>query len=108
LYAAILLSVSVAPTAWAQWSADPSVNLPLADKVDGNDQVQPKVKPLPGGGWYVSWTSDSNVVVQRLDGNGKPKWGAGVVFSESEYQYSLADLHASDNGSVKQELTYVP
>jgi len=215
LCAAILLSVSAAPTAWAQWSADPSANLPLADKVDGNDQVQPKVKPLPGGGWYVSWfdadptspppvgydvylqrldpdgveqlphdgvqvahlsnsstedygldidigghallafldtregptqqvtaarigrtgkplwgdrgvqltrdasfhaapkiagtsdgdvvvawTSDSNVVVQRLDGNGKPKWGAGIVFSESEYQYSLADLHASDNGSV--------
>ena len=212
---ALLLLFGLASTAWGQWSADPFTNLPLADKGDGNDQVQPKVKPLPAGGWYISWfdsdpndtppigydvylqrldffgveqfphdgiriaklsnsstedygldsdseghallafldtregsnqqvtaakvnrrgdpmwgdrgvqltsdagfhaapkiagtsdgdvvvawTSDSNVVLQRLDRAGHPLWGTGVVFSESGFNYSLADLHASDNGSV--------
>jgi hypothetical protein len=42
-------------SAWGQWSSDPSVNLPIADKGSGNDQVQPKIKPLPSNGWYISW-----------------------------------------------------
>jgi hypothetical protein len=201
--------------AWCQWSPDPSKNLPIADKGNGNDQVQPKLKALPSNGWYVSWfdsdptspppvgydvrlqhlsaagveqwphlgklvadlsnsstedygldidtagnallafldtregsnqqvtaakigpggkaiwgpkgvqltadssfhavpkitgtsdgdvvvawTSDSNVVLQKLDPNGNPLWGAGVVFTESGFNYTLADLHAADNGSV--------
>jgi hypothetical protein len=200
--------------AWAQWSSDPSANLPIADKGNGNDQVQPKLRALPGGGWYVSWfdsdptspppvgydvrlqylnasgvelfphlgvlvanlsnsstqdygldadtsgnallafldtregsnqqvtaakvgpggklfgkrgvqltndssfhaapkiagttdgnevvawTSDSNVVLQKLDSSGHPVWGSGIVLSEPGYNYSVADLHAADNGSV--------
>ncbi|MGA8152929.1 MAG: hypothetical protein WB952_18405 [Terriglobales bacterium] len=211
----LALFVALSSTAWAQWSADPFTNLPLADKGNGNDQVQPKVKALPAGGWYVSWfdsdpnippvvgydvylqrldftgvekfphdgvrmatlsnsstqdygldvdteghallafldtregsnqqvtaekvdlhgrrlwgtrgvqltsdasfhavpkitgtsdgdvvvawTSDSNVVVQKLDRAGHPLWGTGMVFSESGFNYTLADLHAADNGSV--------
>jgi hypothetical protein len=211
----LVLSLLFVSSAWGQWSSDPSKNLPLADKGNGNDQVQPKLKPLPGDGWYVSWfdsdptspppigydvyfqrlnpagveqlphdgllvadlsntstedygldidtqgnallafldtregsnqqitavkmnrrgnrlwgphgvqltsdssfhaapkiagttdgdvvvawTSGSNVVVQKLDPNGNPLWGTGIVFSESGYNYSLADLHAADNGSV--------
>jgi hypothetical protein len=202
-------------SASAQWSADPSKNLALADKGNGNDQVQPKVRPLSNNGWYVSWfdadpnspppvgydvylqrlnpggveqfrhdglmiadlsnsstedygldadtagnallafldtreganqqvtaakispagkalwgklgvqttkgsatnsapkiagtsdgnvvvawTSNSNVVLQRLDASGHALWGKGVVLSESGYDYGLADLHAADNGSV--------
>jgi hypothetical protein len=201
--------------AWGQWTSDPSKNLPLADKGNGNDQVQPKIRPLSNNGWYVSWfdsdptspppvgydvyfqslsaagveqfphdgvqvadlsnsstedygldvdtsghallafldtregsnqqvtaakmsiagtalwgwhgvqltndssfhaapkiagttdgdvvvawTSDSNVVVQRLDPNGNPLWGTGIVFSASGYNYSLSDMHAADDGSV--------
>ena len=201
--------------AWGQFSSDPAVNLALADKKKGNDQVQPKLKPLPTSGWYVSWfdsdptspppvgydvrlqrlspagveqnphngllvadlsnsstqdygldidstgnavlafldtreganeqvtaakmnpagkalwsrhgvqltsdssfhaapkiagttdgdvvvawTSDSNVVLQRLDSNGNPLWGTGLVLSESGFNYSVADLHAADDGSV--------
>ena len=201
--------------AWAQWSTDPAKNLALADKGNGNDQVQPKVRPLSNNGWYVSWfdadpnspppvgydvylqrlnpggveqfrhdgikiadlsnsstedygldadtagnallafldtreganqqvtaakispagkalwgklgvqttkgsatnsapkiagtsdgsvvvawTSNSNVVLQKLDANGHALWGKGVVLSESNYNYGLADLHAADNGSV--------
>jgi hypothetical protein len=213
---ALTLSLTLVSGAWAQWSSDPSKNLALADKGNGNDQVQPKVRPLSHGGWYVSWfdadpqspppvgydvylqrlspdgverfphdgvkvadlsnsstedygldidtkgnallafldtregsnqqvtaakmsssgkalwgkrgvqltkgstqsnhspriagtsdgsiivawTSDSDVVLQKLDTNGKPQWGNGVVLREGGFSYSLADLHAADNGSV--------
>lgn len=207
-----LMLVSAAP---AQWSGDPAKNLALADKGDGNDQVQPKVRPLSNNGWYVSWfdanpnspppngysvflqrlnpggveqfrhdgievahlgnsstedygldadtagnallafldtregsnqqvtaakispagkalwgklgvqttkgsathdapkiagtsdgnvvvawTSNSDVVLQKLDANGHALWGKGIVLKESGYDYGLADLHAADNGSV--------
>ena len=213
---AIVLGLTLASSAWAQWSSDPSKNLALADRGNGNDQVQPKVRPLSDNGWYVSWfdadpnspppagydvylqrlnpggveqfrhdgilvadlsntstedygldvdtkgnallafldtreganqqvtaakmspsgkalwgkrgvqltrgstasnaapkiagtsdgdvvvawTSNSNVVLQKLDPSGHPLWGKGVVLSESSYNYGLADLHAADNGSV--------
>ena len=216
-YALVLtFSLMLGLNAWAQWSSDPAKNLALADNNDGADQVQPKVKPLPDHGWYVSWfdadpkspppagysvylqrlspggverfkhdgievahlsnsstedygldidtagnallafldtregtnpqvtaakvspggkalwgrrgvqltkgsvhsnaapkiagtsdgevvvawTSDSNTVLQKLDANGKPQWGKGVVLGETGFDYSLADLHAADNGSV--------
>jgi hypothetical protein len=206
--------LTLTSTAWGQWSSDPSVNLPIADKVN-NDQVQPKIKPLQGKGWYISWfdsdpsspppvgydvrlqrlspagveqyphlgtlvanlsnsstedygldidtsgnallafldtregsnqqitaakigpggkaiwgakgiqlttdsnfhadpkivgtsdgdvvvgwTSNSNVVLQKLDAGGNPLWGTGIVFAESGFNYTLADMHAADNGSV--------
>jgi len=213
---AVMLCGMLVSNAWGQWSSDPSQNLPLADKGDGNDQVQPKLRALPGSGWFVSWfdsdpslpppsgynvflqrlnpagfeqymhdglgiakltnsstedygldidasgnallafldtregtnqqvtamkqgptgtyiwgrrgvqlttsstdfhaapkiagTSDGNVVVawtnnsevvlQKLDANGVPQWGAGIVLSASGVNYSLSDLHAADNGSV--------
>lgn len=54
------------------------MNLAVADKLN-NDQVQPKVKPLPNNQWYVTWfDADPNspppvgydVFLQRLDKNG--------------------------------------
>lgn len=215
LAVALLCCLTLASAGWAQWSPDPSVNLPIADKGNGNDQVQPKIKPLPNSGWYVSWfdsdptspppvgydvrlqhlnaagveqwphlgrlvadltnsstqdygldidasgnallafldtregsnqqvtaakiglggkliwgskgvqltsdsnfhadpkivgtsdgnvvvgwTTNSNVVLQKLDPNGNPLWGSGIVFTESGFNYTLADMHAADNGSV--------
>jgi hypothetical protein len=213
---AFVLGLTLVSAARAQWSSDPSKNLPLADKGNGNDQVQPKVLPLSNNAWYVSWfdddpsspppvgydvflqrlspgglekfrhdgirvadlsnsstedygldvdtkgdallafldtreginpqvtaakisaagkalwgklgvqlthgasasnaapkiagtndgdvvvawTSDSNVMLQKLDTSGHPLWGKGVVLSESGFNYGLADLHAADNGSV--------
>lgn len=212
----LVLAFMLGSNAWAQWSSDPATNLALSNKSDGADQVQPKVKPLPDHGWYVSWfdadpkspppvgysvylqrlgaggveqfkhdgievahlsnsstedygldidtagnallafldtregsnqqvtaakmspsgkalwgprgvqltkgsvhsngapkiagtsdggvvvawISDSNTMLQKLDTNGKPLWGKGVVLSKSNYNYWLADLHAADNGSV--------
>jgi len=212
---ALVFGLAFAPHAGAQWSSDPSKNLAVADKGKGNDQVQPKVKPLPDKGWYVSWfdadpqspppvgydvylqrlnprgveqfrhdgiriadlsnsstedygldadtkgnallafldtreganpqvtaakispsgkalwgrlgvqltgdagshhapkiagssdggivvawTSDSTVVLQKLDASGHPLWGKGIVLKEASYNYGLADLHAADNNSV--------
>ena len=72
---AIVIGFTLVLPAWAQWSSDPSKNLALADKGNGNDQVQPKVRPLSNNGWYVSWFDDDpnspppagyDVYLQRL------------------------------------------
>jgi len=67
---------------------------------DASFHAAPKVAATSDGNVVVAWTSDSDVVVQKLDTNGNPLWGTGIVFRESGYNYSLADLHAADNGSV--------
>lgn len=67
---------------------------------DSNSHAAPKIAATTDGGIIVAWTTDSNVVAQKLNADGQPQWGAGVVFSESGYNYLLADLHAADNGSV--------
>lgn len=67
----------------------------------GDDfNAAPKIAGTTDGKSVVAWTSNSNVVVQKLDEYGKPAWSAPVVFFEAGYNYSLADLHASDHGSV--------
>jgi len=210
-----LLTLVFSATAFAQWSSNPAVNLPLADDANGSDQVQPKIVPLQNNGWYVSWfdanpdspppvgysvfyqrlsssgveqfqhggdevadlsnsstedyglaidtsdnallsfldtretpnqqitaakmslhgaplwgslgmqltsnrasnavpkvagtsdgdvvvawTSNSDVVLQKLNAAGQPQWGKGIVLGASGLDYVLADLHAADNGSV--------
>src|SRR5579872_523739 len=67
----------------------------------GSDSnAAPKIAATSDGGIVVAWTSNNNVVAQKLNGQGQPQWGSGVVFSESGYDYLLADLHAANNGSV--------
>jgi hypothetical protein len=60
----------------------------------------PKIAGTSDGDVVVAWTSNSNVVLQKLDPNGHPLWGKGVVLHESGYNYGLADLHAAAGGSV--------
>ncbi|HEV2396920.1 MAG TPA: hypothetical protein VGS27_08265 [Candidatus Sulfotelmatobacter sp.] len=67
---------------------------------DNNSNNSPKIAATSDGGIVVAWGSNSNVVLQKLNAAGQPQWGSGVVFSESGYNYYLADLHAADNGSV--------
>jgi hypothetical protein len=67
---------------------------------DSNSHAAPKIAATTDGGIVVAWTTNSNVVAQKLNAQGQPQWGAGVVFTESGYDYSLADLHAADSGSV--------
>jgi hypothetical protein len=65
-----------------------------------HSNAAPKIAGTSDGGVVVAWTSDRNTMLQKLDAKGKPQWGKGVVFSETGYNYFLADLHAADNGSV--------
>lgn len=84
----LMLSFAFGSNAWAQWSSDPSKNLPLANASDGADQVQPKIKPLRFGGWFVSWfDADPNspppvgysVYLQRLNVDGKEQFKHGGI-----------------------------
>lgn len=67
----------------------------------GSDSnAAPKIAATSDGGIIVAWTGNSNVIAQKLNAQGQPQWGSGVVFTESGYDYLLSDLHAADNGSV--------
>jgi hypothetical protein len=67
---------------------------------DQNSNNDPKIAGTSDGDVVVGWSSNSNVVLQKLDPNGAPLWGTGVVLSQSGQNFVLADLHAADNGSV--------
>jgi hypothetical protein len=82
------------PSLRAQWTSDPMVNLPIA--VKPSDQVQPKIRPTPDGGSYISWFDN--------DPNGRPPFGYDVYLQRlSEKGYvrwhdkglRLADLGMS-------------
>ncbi|MEO8725973.1 MAG: hypothetical protein ABI383_07580 [Acidobacteriaceae bacterium] len=72
----------------------------------GSNLHSPKIAATSDGGVVVAWTSGSNLVLEKLNANGRPVWpGAsvrnpGLVLGETGYNYMLSDLHASDNGSV--------
>jgi hypothetical protein len=78
----------------------------IALTFDSAFHASPKIAATSDGYVVVAWTSNSSVVLQKLDANGRPQWvggnafNYGVTLQESGYNYSLADLHASDNGSV--------
>ena len=72
------------------------VQLTNDDSFHGN----PKITGTSDGDVVVAWISDSNVVLQKLDPSGAPLWGSGIVLSEANTNYSLADLHAADNASA--------
>jgi hypothetical protein len=73
---------------------------------DAGFHAAPKIAVTSDGGIVVAWTANSDVILQKLDANGRPLWiGAtafdyGITISESGFNYSLADLHAADDGSV--------
>jgi hypothetical protein len=104
-----IMFLTVVQAAWGQWSSDPASNLALADKLN-NDQVQPKLKPLPNNQWYVSWFDADpnspppvgyNVFLQRLDASGVEQFPhdgnmvAGLSNSSTE-DYGL-DIDTSGN-----------
>ncbi len=67
----------------------------------GSDSnAAPKIVGTSDGSIVVGWTSNSNVVLQKLNASGVAQWGSGVVFSQAGENFVLADLHAADNGSV--------
>jgi hypothetical protein len=60
----------------------------------------PKIAGTSDGNVVVAWTSNSDVVLQKLNAAGQPQWGDGVVLGEAGLDFTLADMHAADNGSV--------
>jgi len=72
----------------------------LTPPSDYNFHAAPKIAATSDGNVVVAWTENSNVMLQKLNAAGQPQWGSGIVFSQSGYNFSLADLHAADNGSV--------
>jgi hypothetical protein len=67
----------------------------------GSDSnAAPKIVGTSDGYIVVAWTSNSDVVLQKLNASGVAQWGSGVVFSQTGDDYLLADLHAADDGSV--------
>jgi len=105
---ALALTVVAAPTLQAEWSSDPMVNLGVAVKAE--DQVQPKVRPAPNGGCYISWFDNDptghppfgyDVFLQRLSEKGEVQWiGKGKRVADlglsSTQDYGL-DVDAQGN-----------
>ncbi|HEY1659513.1 MAG TPA: hypothetical protein VGG14_14260 [Candidatus Sulfotelmatobacter sp.] len=108
-----VLCLAFSAAAFAQWSSNPAVNLALADDNNGSDQVQPKLVPIPGAGWYVSWF-DSNpsapppvgydVFFQRLNSGGVEQYQHGGLMvadlsNSSTEDYGL-DKDIQDNALI--------
>ena len=60
----------------------------------------PKVAGTTDGNIVVAWTHDAEVVIQKLDPNGLPLWGEGVIQSAIDTAFIASDLKASDQGNV--------
>ncbi len=90
-----ITAVKISPTGQMLWGP---MGIQLTN--DQNSNNNPKIAGTSDGDVVVAWISNSDVVLQRLDPNGSPLWGSGVVLSEAKADYELADLHASENGSV--------
>ncbi|MBS1493570.1 MAG: T9SS type A sorting domain-containing protein [Bacteroidetes bacterium] len=79
---------------YAQWSADPNVNLPVC--VQTGEQVLPKIAALPDGGCYISWFDSRSgsyaVYVQRYNAAGVAQFAAnGLLVSNNPQSTSLVD-----------------
>lgn len=78
----------------------------VALTVDPGFHAAPKIAATSDGDVVVAWTTDDHIVLQRLDPNGHPLWvgatalAGGIIIGEPGFNYALADMHASDNGSV--------
>ncbi|MFT4647224.1 MAG: hypothetical protein ACI9X4_000434 [Glaciecola sp.] len=70
---ASLATLILSSSAWAQWSQDPAVNLPVGDAA--SDQNQVKLATDPVGNTWVSWFdgigSGWDVRLQKLDSEGR-------------------------------------
>lgn len=89
-------AVKISPNGTMLWGAM-GIQLTSGNQ-DSN--ASPKIAGTSDGDVVVAWTSNSNVVLQKLDPSGAPLWGSGIVLSGSNTSYILADLHAADNASV--------
>ena len=99
----VLLVVTLASVAAAQWSDDPNQNLAIGDRT--GQQAQPKIRATSDGGCYVSWFDNSaggyDVYLQRLDAQGYEQWPHnGILIADRSLSwiqdYGL-DVDVADN-----------
>lgn len=63
--------------------------------------ASPRVTGTDDGSSVVAWTSDSNVIAQKLDSSGEVQWNpAGVTLSPSAGWFGLSDLQSSNEGTA--------
>ncbi len=76
VWTSVLIVLGVVGAPAAQWSSDPQVNLPIADRI--SEQVIPIPVPTADGGCYVGWfdkaSGNYDVYLQRLDAQGVEQW----------------------------------
>jgi hypothetical protein len=61
----------------------------------------PKITTTDDGFVIVGWTQDSDSILQKLDADGVPQWGEGVIATDPDGRnLSVSDLESSANGSV--------
>ncbi|MFM9996467.1 MAG: hypothetical protein ACKVU4_11785 [Phycisphaerales bacterium] len=62
--------------------------------------ASPKVCGTTDGLAVVGWTQGNNGVLQKLDANGQPQWGAGVTISPAAGTYTVTDVVPGELGGV--------
>jgi hypothetical protein len=62
--------------------------------------ASPKVCATSDGFVVVAWTQGNNAVMQKLDADGNPQWGAGIVQAPSSGTYTVTDVVRGDPGGV--------
>jgi hypothetical protein len=90
-----ITAAKISPTGQMFWGP---LGIQLTNNQNSNNS--PRIAGTSDGNVVVAWSSNSDVVLQKLDPNGFPLWGNGVVLNQTGADFSLADLHPSDNGSV--------
>lgn len=93
----VMMFLLAAAPCLAQWSADSSVNLAVADL--SGEQTQSKIRPTADGGAFISWFDNRSggydVYLQRIDKNGVEQWQHnGILIADRSYSstqdYGLA------------------
>ncbi len=94
-------AAKMSPTGQPLWGSQG-----IALTFDPGSHNAPKTAVTSDGYIVVGWTTDNAVILQKLTPSGVPVWIGrtafeyGVTLQESGFDYLLADLRASDNGSV--------
>jgi hypothetical protein len=88
---AVAVALLLAPAAMAQWSADPTKVVVIADRPGAKSQ--PKIRSTQDGGCYVSWLDDGtggyDVYLQRLDDRGQEQWAHnGILVADRGFYYT--------------------
>jgi len=69
--------------------------------------ASPRVTGTTDGDIVVAWTSDADLMAQRLDPDGLPLWGSGVTVTPAAGSYSAADIRTADAGTAIVSFTHM-